>query len=145
MQKNNSGPEIVGDDLTVTNPTRVQLAHSQRMCNGLLLKINQIGTITEAIAAANLAFSYNWGVFVSHRSGETTDDFIADLTVALRTGHLKAGAPARGERVAKYNRLLDIEDEIRASGENVEFAGEGFRSAHGEVVTEKLPFNVYGY
>jgi len=97
--------------------------------------------------SANLAFSYGWGVFVSHRSGETTDDFIADLTVALRTGHLKTGAPARGERVAKYNRLMDIEDEIRAGGgETIEYAGEGFRTARGEVTGngEKVPFNVFG-
>lgn len=95
--------------------------------------------------SANLAFSYGWGVFVSHRSGETTDDFIADLTVGLRTGHLKTGAPARGERVVKYNRLMDIEDEIRASGEEMKFAGKEFRTAHGKMADPKVPFNVYGY
>jgi enolase len=140
-----SFPEIVGDDLTVTNVERVKMAQVKGACNGLLLKINQIGTVTEAIAAANMAFSDNWGVFVSHRSGETTDDFIADLTVALRSGHLKTGAPCRGERVAKYNRLLDIEDELKAKGEEVVYAGEGFRSAHGKVEAPKVPFNVYGY
>jgi enolase len=138
-------PEIVGDDLTVTNVERVREAKEKEACNGLLLKINQIGTITEAINAANLAFSYGWGVFVSHRSGETTDDFIADLTVGLRTGHLKTGAPARGERVAKYNRLMDIEDEIRASGAEMKFAGKEFRTAHGKQEDPKIPFNVYGY
>src|SRR4051812_44268701 len=90
---------------------------------------------------ANLAFSYGWGVFVSHRSGETTDDFIADLTVGLKTGHLKTGAPARGERVAKYNRLMDIEDEIKASGEEVKYAGADFRTVH-EQSEVKLPLNV---
>lgn len=138
-------PEIVGDDLTVTNVERVREAKEKEACNGLLLKINQIGTISEAIAAANQAFSYGWGVFVSHRSGETTDDFIADLTVGLRTGHLKTGAPARGERVVKYNRLMDIEDEIRASGEEFKYAGKAFRTAHGRTVDPKIPFNVYGY
>jgi enolase len=137
-------PEIVGDDLTVTNVERVQEAQDKGACDGLLLKINQIGTITEAIAAANLAFSYGWGVFVSHRSGETTDDFIADLTVGLRTGHLKTGAPARGERVAKYNRLMDIEDEIKASGQEVKYAGAEFRTVHGRVVQPKIPLNVFG-
>jgi enolase len=138
-------PEIVGDDLTVTNVERVKMAQEKGACNGLLLKINQIGTVTEAIAAANMAFSDNWGVFVSHRSGETTDDFIADLTVALRSGHLKTGAPCRGERVAKYNRLMDIEDELKAKGEEVKYAGEQFRTAHGKKEAPKVPFNVYGY
>ncbi|PMD28015.1 enolase [Hyaloscypha hepaticicola] len=148
MQKGKSlerMPEIVGDDLTVTNVERVKEAQEKGACNGLLLKINQIGTVSEAIAAANLAFSYGWGVFVSHRSGETTDDFIADLTVGLRTGHLKTGAPARGERVVKYNRLMDIEDELKARGEEVKYAGVDFRTAHGKVADSKIPFNVYGY
>jgi enolase len=77
-----------------------------------------------------LAYSYGWGVFVSHRSGETTDDFIADITVALATGHLKSGAPARGERVAKYNRLMDIESELQAAGKQVLYAGERFSHAY---------------
>ncbi|OAA58456.1 Enolase [Niveomyces insectorum RCEF 264] len=119
--------ELVGDDLLVTNVERVRLAHEKQACNAMLLKINQIGTVTEAIAAANLAFSFGWGVFVSHRSGETTDDFIADLTVALNTGHLKSGAPARGERLAKYNRLLDIEAELQATGQTSVYAGASFR------------------
>lgn len=78
---------------------------------------------------ANLAYSFDWGVFVSHRSGETTDDFIADLTVGLRTGHLKSGAPCRGERVAKYNRLMDIEAELLAKGEQCIYAGSQLRVA----------------
>jgi len=100
------------------------------------------------ICRANLAFAHNWGVFVSHRSGETTDDFIADLTVGLRTGHLKTGAPARGERVVKYNRLMDIEDELKARGEEVVYAGAEFRTAHASKGKEngvKVPFNVFGY
>ena len=82
---------------------------------------------TKAVSRANYAKRLGWSVFVSHRSGETTDDFIADITVGLCTGHLKSGAPARGERVAKYNRLLDIEDELRTSGVVVKYAGEDFR------------------
>ncbi|KAM6532485.1 hypothetical protein FSOLCH5_001908 [Fusarium solani] len=119
--------ELVGDDLLCTNIERVKMAAEKKACNAMLLKVNQIGTVSEAIEAANYATSLGWGVFVSHRSGETTDDFIADLTVALRTGHLKSGAPARGERVAKYNRLMDIEAELKAKGEDVTYAGENFR------------------
>ncbi|KAJ5392056.1 hypothetical protein N7509_007546 [Penicillium cosmopolitanum] len=89
--------ELVGDDLLVTNPVYVQMARYKDACNAMLLKINQIGTISEAIEGANLAYSYDWGVFVSHRSGEMTDDFIADLAVGLRTGHLKSGAPYGGK------------------------------------------------
>ncbi|TPX15961.1 uncharacterized protein E0L32_000295 [Thyridium curvatum] len=121
------GIELVGDDLLVTNVERVRMADERKACNSMLLKVNQIGTVSEAIEAANLAFSLGWGVFVSHRSGETTDDFIADLTVALGTGHLKSGAPCRGERVAKYNRLLDIEAELKALGKPCVYAGESFR------------------
>ena len=119
--------ELVGDDLLATNIRRIDEADQKTACNSLLLKINQIGTISEAIAAAKRAYSLGWAVFVSHRSGETTDDFIADLTVGLGTGHLKSGSPCRGERVAKYNRLMDIEDEIRAQGSRVEYAGASFR------------------
>ncbi|OQD97853.1 hypothetical protein PENVUL_c080G05175 [Penicillium vulpinum] len=119
--------ELVGDDLLVTNMKYVQKANDKKACNSMLLKINQIGTISEAIEAANLAYSFDWSVFVSHRSGETTDDFIADLAVGLRTGHLKSGAPCRGERVAKYNRLMDIEDLL---GEKCLYAGSQFRVAY---------------
>jgi len=105
--------QIVGDDLLVTNPQRIQRAIVWGACNALLLKINQIGTITEAIDAARLAYDAKWNVMVSHRSGETEDSFIADLAVGLGCGQIKAGAPCRGERVAKYNQLLRIEEEIR--------------------------------
>ena len=104
--------QIVGDDLTVTNPERVRKAIRTSACNCLLLKVNQIGSITEALEAAKLAFSQDWNVMVSHRSGETRDDFIADLVVGLSTGQIKAGAPCRAERLAKYNQLLRIEEEL---------------------------------
>jgi len=102
--------------LTVTNPLRIKTAIEKKACNGLLLKINQIGTISESIQAAQLAQSDGWGVMVSHRSGETENTIIADLVVALGTGQIKTGAPARSERVAKYNALLRIEDEVAGSG-----------------------------
>jgi enolase len=105
--------QIVGDDLLVTNVQRIKMAHQRRLCNALLLKVNQIGTVTEAIDAAKLAMSYGWNVMVSHRSGETEDTFIADLAVALGCGQIKIGAPARTDRVAKYNRLLRIEEELK--------------------------------
>ncbi|KAK8872363.1 Enolase [Apiospora arundinis] len=120
--------ELVGDDLLTTNVERLRLAKSKEACNSMLLKVNQIGTVSEAIEANNMCAQLGWNVFVSHRSGETTDDFIADLTVGLRAGHLKSGAPARGERVAKYNRLLDIEDEVLARGQKCPYAGAGFNS-----------------
>ncbi len=104
--------QIVGDDLTVTNPARVQLASDQKLCNSLLLKINQIGTLTESFQAARVAIDAGWTVMVSHRSGETEDSFIADLAVALGCGQIKLGAPCRSDRVAKYNRLLRIEQEL---------------------------------
>ncbi|MCJ1435519.1 hypothetical protein MMC27_004893 [Xylographa pallens] len=122
--------ELVGNDLLATNVKRIKIAHEKKACNVLLLKVNQIGTVTESIAAAKLAFSYGWSVFVSHRSGETTDDFIADLTVGLGTGHLKSGAPCRGERVPKYNRLMDIEAEIAGAGERAIYAEHHFSHPH---------------
>ena len=91
----------VGDDLLVTNPTRIQTGIERKACNALLLKVNQIGTVSESIKAALLAFSAGWGTMVSHRSGETEDTFIADLVVGLGTGQIKTGAPCRGERLAK--------------------------------------------
>ena len=102
--------EIVGDDLYCTNTKFVQQGVDMKSTNAMLLKVNQIGTITESMDAFKLCQANNWGVFVSHRSGETPDDFIADLTVALGTGHLKTGSPCRGERLAKYNQLLRIEE-----------------------------------
>lgn len=105
--------QVVGDDLLVTNIKRLQKAIQLKAGNALLLKLNQIGTVTEAIDAANLAFKNNWNVMVSHRSGETEDNFISDLAVGLGCSQIKAGAPCRGERVAKYNQLLRIEEELR--------------------------------
>jgi enolase len=101
---------IVGDDLTVSNPELIQKAKTKGACNAIILKINQIGTVTEIIEASNLAKSYGWKTIVSHRSGETTDSFIADLAVGLGADYIKSGAPTRGERLAKYNRLCKIED-----------------------------------
>lgn len=118
--------QIVADDLTVTNPLRIKTAIEKKAADGLLLKINQIGTISESIQAAKDAFAAGWGVMVSHRSGETEDTFIADLTVGLRTGELKSGAPARSERMAKYNQLLRIEEEL---GDKAIFAGSKFKTA----------------
>ncbi|MHA2308455.1 MAG: phosphopyruvate hydratase [Candidatus Heimdallarchaeaceae archaeon] len=103
---------IVADDLTVTNPERIQMAIDQKAANYLLLKVNQIGTLTESIQAANLARENRWGINISHRSGETEDPFIADLSVALGAEKIKTGAPARGERTAKYNQLLRIEEQL---------------------------------
>ncbi|CAE7850962.1 PGIC1 [Symbiodinium microadriaticum] len=116
--------QIVGDDLLVTNPTRVKKALEVGACNALLLKVNQIGSITEAIEAANMSMDAGWGVMVSHRSGETEDSFIADLVVGLRTGQIKTGAPCRSERLAKYNQLIRIEEEL---GPLCSFAGVNFR------------------
>merc|ERR1711992_187178 len=116
--------QIVGDDLTVTNPKRIQTAVEKKSCNALLLKVNQIGSVSESIAAHNLAKANGWGTMVSHRSGETEDCFIADLVVGLCTGQIKTGAPCRSERLAKYNQLLRIEEEL---GANAKFVGENFR------------------
>ncbi|KAF8712518.1 hypothetical protein AX14_013043 [Amanita brunnescens Koide BX004] len=119
--------QIVGDDLTVTNPLRIKTAIQNKACNGLLLKINQIGTISESIQAAQLSQSDGWGVMISHRSGETENTVIADLSVALGVGQIKTGAPARSERVAKYNALLRIEEELAGSGAT--YAGDRGLSA----------------
>ena len=116
--------EIVGDDLYCTNPKIVAKGLEHKSTNAMLLKVNQIGSISEAIDAFELCRKNEWGVFVSHRSGETEDTFIADLTVALGTGHLKTGAPCRSERLAKYNQLLRIEEEVGGV-----YAGEGFRKS----------------
>lgn len=120
-----AGIQIVGDDLTVTNPKRIQTAVEKKACNCLLLKVNQIGTVTESIKAHLLAKSNGWGTMVSHRSGETEDSFIADLVVGLSTGQIKTGAPCRSERLCKYNQILRIEEEL---GCNAKFAGENFRN-----------------
>eukprot|EP01006_Ploeotia_vitrea_P061574 TRINITY_DN78476_c0_g1_i1.p1 TRINITY_DN78476_c0_g1~~TRINITY_DN78476_c0_g1_i1.p1 ORF type:complete len:482 (-),score=51.49 TRINITY_DN78476_c0_g1_i1:14-1459(-) len=108
--------QLVGDDLTVTNVERIKKAVDTKACNSLLLKVNQIGTVTEAINAATLAKANGWSVMVSHRSGETEDSFISDLVVGLGAGQIKSGAPCRGERTAKYNQLLRIEQELEEGG-----------------------------
>ncbi|MEJ2345716.1 MAG: phosphopyruvate hydratase [Gammaproteobacteria bacterium] len=107
--------ELVGDDLFVTNVERIRRGIEEHVANAVLIKLNQIGTVSETVAAVQLAYSANWGAMVSHRSGETVDSFIADLTVALATGHLKTGAPCRGERIEKYNQLLRIEESLGGS------------------------------
>jgi len=116
--------QIVGDDLTVTNPKRMKTAIEKKACNALLLKVNQIGSVTESIEACKLAQSSGWGVMVSHRSGETEDTFIADLVVGLCAGQIKTGAPCRSERLAKYNQILRIEEEL---GAGAVYAGKKFR------------------
>lgn len=118
--------QIVGDDLTVTNPAFIKKAIDQKACNALLLKVNQIGTISEAIQAAKDAFGAGWGVMVSHRSGETEDVTIADIAVGLRAGQIKTGAPARSERLAKLNQILRIEEEL---GGDAIYAGANFRTS----------------
>ena len=123
MTKNESC-QVVGDDLTVTNPKRVQQAIDGKNCNALLLKVNQIGTMTEAIEAVKMCKKAGWGVMCSHRSGETEDTTIADIAVGLCTGQIKTGAPCRSERTAKYNQLLRIEEELG----DVAYAGKAFRT-----------------
>ena len=112
--------ELVGDDLFVTNVGRIQEGVNRRIANSVLIKPNQIGTVTETLEAVSLAHSNGYGSMISHRSGETVDSFIADLAVATSSGHLKTGAPCRGERVEKYNQLLRIEE---ALGDDAEYAG----------------------
>lgn len=112
--------ELVGDDLFVTNVERIARGIKEDVANAVLIKLNQIGTLTETVAAVRMAYAADWGAMVSHRSGETVDSFIADLAVALDTGHLKTGAPCRGERVEKYNQLLRIEESL---GESALFGG----------------------
>lgn len=114
--------QIVGDDLLVTNPQRVKRAIEEKACNSLLVKVNQIGSLTETIEAVELCQRAGWTAVTSHRSGETEDSTIADLAVALNTGQIKTGAPARSDRVAKYNQLLRIEADLGDSGT---FAGWG--------------------
>ncbi len=107
--------ELVGDDLFVTNVEYIARGISEKCANAALIKLNQIGSLTETVEAVRMCQRAGWGAFVSHRSGETIDSFIADMTVALDTGHLKTGAPARGERIEKYNQLLRIEEDMGAS------------------------------
>lgn len=120
--------QIVGDDLLVTNPGRVKKAIDTKACNSLLVKVNQIGSLTETFEAVGLCQSAGWTAVTSHRSGETEDATIADLAVALNAGQIKTGAPARSDRVAKYNQLLRIEDGL---GEEASYAGWGALRTHG--------------
>jgi enolase len=116
--------QVVGDDLLVTNVTRIKTAVDKKACNALLLKVNQIGSVSDSIDAVKLAKQNGWGIMTSHRSGETEDNYIADLAVGLCTGQIKTGAPCRSERLAKYNQLLRIEEEL---GSNAKYTGMAFR------------------
>jgi len=112
--------QLVGDDLLVTNPERIRRGIQAKAANSVLVKLNQIGTLSETLEAVDVAHRAGWTAVISHRSGETEDTFIADLVVATGAGQIKTGAPARSERVAKYNRLLEIEAEL---GESADYAG----------------------
>ncbi len=125
QKRNGSKLQIVGDDLLVTNVDRIKMAIERNACNALLLKVNQIGSVTESINAAKLSQDNDWGIMVSHRSGETEDSFIADLVVGLKTGQIKTGAPCRSERLAKYNQLIRIEENL---GDQAKYAGKNFRN-----------------
>ena len=114
--------QIVGDDLFVTNPQRLQRGIESGAANSLLVKVNQIGTLTETLDAISLAHFHHYTAMISHRSGETEDTTIADLAVAVNAGQIKTGAPARSERVAKYNQLLRIEEQL---GDAARYAGRG--------------------
>jgi enolase len=117
--------QVVGDDLLCTNPKRISTALDTKACNALLLKVNQIGSVSESVDAVALAQQNGWGVMTSHRSGETEDSYIADLAVGLSTGQIKTGAPCRSERLSKYNQLLRIEEQL---GSKAKYAGEHFRN-----------------
>lgn len=117
--------QVVGDDLLCTNPARIQTAVTKNACNALLLKVNQIGSVTESLDAVYQSKQQGWGVMTSHRSGETEDSYIADLAVGLSTGQIKTGAPCRSERLSKYNQLLRIEEQM---GSEARYAGKFFRS-----------------
>jgi enolase len=112
--------QIVGDDLFVTNPQRLARGIAEGVATAILVKVNQIGSLTETLDTIELAEKNGYGVMVSHRSGETEDTTIADLVVATNAGQIKSGAPTRGERTAKYNRLLRIEEEL---GDAARYAG----------------------
>jgi enolase len=120
--------QIVGDDLFVTNPRFITRGIEEQSANAVLIKLNQIGTLTETIGAIDLATGAGWGAMISHRSGETEDTTIADLVVGMATGQIKAGAPSRSERVAKYNRLLRIEEEL---GSSAQYAGRSALAGSG--------------
>ena len=120
-QKVGNKIQLVGDDLLVTNVKFVERAIKEKACNSLLCKVNQIGTLTESIDASRMSQRAGWTVVVSHRSGETEDSTIADLVVALNAGQIKTGAPCRSDRIAKYNQLLRIEEEL---GDVAVYAGK---------------------
>lgn len=120
-QKLGNKIQIVGDDIFVTNPKRIKKGCEEKMANAVLIKLNQIGTLTETIAAVELAYQYGWKCMISHRSGETEDTFISDFCVAMNTGQIKTGAPARSERTSKFNQLLRIEESL---GNAAIFAGK---------------------
>ena len=109
--------QLVGDDLFVTNPERLRRGIDEGVANAILVKVNQIGTLTETLEAIRLAQRSGFGVVISHRSGETEDTTIADLAVATNAGQIKTGAPSRTDRVAKYNQLLRIEEELGGAAE----------------------------
>ncbi|KAG0654244.1 phosphopyruvate hydratase eno2 [Maudiozyma exigua] len=119
--------QIIADDITVTNPERIARGIKENIADTLLLKVNQIGTLSESIEAARMSYANNWGVQVSHRSGETEDTFIADLVVGFRTGQIKTGSLARSERLAKYNQILRIEQDL---GDKCVFAGAKFHDGY---------------
>jgi enolase len=123
--------QLVGDDLLVTNTDRIGRAIDEHAANSVLIKLNQIGTLTETIEAIDLARRAGWTSIVSHRSGETEDTTIADLVVAMGTGQIKTGAPSRSERVAKYNRLLRIEGELGGGAQYLGRSALGRRAAEG--------------
>ena len=131
--------QLVGDDIFVTNTERLQLGIDRGVANSILIKLNQIGTVTETLATIALATAHNYSSVISHRSGETEDTSIADLAVAVNAGQIKTGAPSRSERVAKYNRLLRIEHEL---GDAARYAGSRavlpHRSAAGLTMTRRV-------
>jgi enolase len=120
--------QIVGDDLFVTNTKRIEQGIKRKAANSVLIKLNQIGTVTETLQAIKMAHDQGWSAVVSHRSGETEDTFIADLVVGTNAGQIKTGAPARSDRNAKYNQLIRIEEEL---GVTAEYPGIGFRNFSG--------------
>jgi enolase len=120
MEKSGGKVQLVGDDLYTTNMERLSRGIQEKATNSILIKPNQIGTLTEALAVIEMAKKAGWTCVISHRSGETEDTTIADLAVAMNTGLIKAGAPCRSERVCKYNRLLRIEEEL---GKGARYAG----------------------
>jgi len=120
MERLGSRVQLVGDDIFVTNVERIRRGIQAKAANSVLIKLNQIGTLTETLAAIEAARGAGWSCVISHRSGETEDTTIADLVVAVGAGQIKTGAPARAERTAKYNRLLRIEEDL---GEQARYAG----------------------